>query len=58
MIVLQMVGSLQWEVNEQCVQHGKCDQIRAFIDAGKPVFHIEYPDSALNVDAATKGKIC
>ena len=29
-------------VNEQCFQYRECDALRAFISAGKPVFHIEY----------------
>jgi hypothetical protein len=31
-----------WAVNEQCFVFDECDQLLPFIDAGKPVFHIEY----------------
>ena len=34
----------RWEfaVNEQCFQYDECEEYLAFIDAGKPVFNIEY----------------
>lgn len=43
-IVTRVVDVLQWEVNEQCVEYdqwGECAMFKPFIDAGKPVFHIE-----------------
>lgn len=57
-IVSQIIDQMQWEVNEQCVQYDECDTFQPFIAADKPVFHIEYPDTAPNVDAATEKKIC
>jgi hypothetical protein len=57
-IVNQTVGMLQWEVNEQCVQYDECELFRPFIEAGKPVFHIEYPKSAPDVSVSTKESIC
>lgn len=38
------------------VHYKECDSYRPFIDANKPVFHIEYPDDApdLSVDAFKK----
>jgi hypothetical protein len=47
-IVNRVVVVLQWEVNEQCVEYdqwGECSMFKPFIDAGKPVFHIEVRDS-------------
>jgi hypothetical protein len=42
----QLARELQprWEfaVNEQCFQYDECEEYLAFIDAGKPVFNIEY----------------
>ena len=42
----QLAAELEpgWEfvVNEQCFQYEECDGYLAFIDAGKPVFNIEY----------------
>lgn len=49
-ILEQVVGKLQWSVNEQCVQYDECDDFRAFIEQGKPVFHFEYPKGAPDVN--------
>lgn len=57
-IVSQVVGMMQWEVNEQCVQYSECDAFQPFIEAGKPVFHVEYPSSAPSISATTKAKYC
>jgi endo-alpha-1,4-polygalactosaminidase (GH114 family) len=57
-IVPQTLGIMQWEVNEQCVQYQECAQFRPFIDAGKPVFHIEYPNSAPAVTGSEKSEFC
>ncbi|HEX6969161.1 MAG TPA: endo alpha-1,4 polygalactosaminidase [Micromonosporaceae bacterium] len=29
-------------VNEECFVHGECARLSAFVEAGKPVFHVEY----------------
>ncbi|KAI1002289.1 hypothetical protein K3495_g5911 [Podosphaera aphanis] len=47
-LVPTVIGLMQWAVVEQCVQFDECTRFRPFIDAGKPVFHIEYPDDAAN----------
>jgi endo-alpha-1,4-polygalactosaminidase (GH114 family) len=57
-IVNATVEMLQWEVNEQCGQYGECEDFRPFIDAGKPVFRIEYPNSTPKVSTATVQSIC
>jgi hypothetical protein len=57
-VIPNVLGNMQWAVNEQCVQYDECDNWEAFIDAGKPVFGIEYPDGAPNVSTATKNQIC
>jgi hypothetical protein len=57
-IVPRVIDKMQWAVNEQCVQYDECDQEQPFIDAGKPVFGIEYPDGAPNLSPATENKIC
>ena len=31
-----------WQLNEQCFQYNECDLLLPFIQAGKPVFGIEY----------------
>ena len=57
-IIPQVLGKMQWAVNEQCVQYGECDTWQPFVEAGKPVFHIEYPDGAPNVAAQKVDSIC
>ncbi|GAD97216.1 endo alpha-1,4 polygalactosaminidase, putative [Paecilomyces variotii No. 5] len=42
-IIPWVIGNMQWSVNEQCAQYHECDTYLPFIEAGKPVFHIEYP---------------
>ena len=49
---------MQWAVNEQCVQYGECDTCQQSVGAGKPVFHIEYPDGAPNVAALKVDSTC
>lgn len=45
-IIPDVIDMVQFSVNEQCVQYNECDVFDAFIQDGKPVFHIEYPDGA------------
>jgi hypothetical protein len=45
-IIPQVLPVVDFSVNEQCVEYGECETFKAFIDAGKPVFHIEYPGAA------------
>ncbi|KAJ4419728.1 hypothetical protein N0V82_004771 [Gnomoniopsis sp. IMI 355080] len=42
-IIDDVIDYVQFSVNEQCAQYDECDDFSAFPDAGKPVFHIEYP---------------
>jgi hypothetical protein len=37
-----LVGTVDFAVDEECVRYAECDELRVFIDAGKPVFHAEY----------------
>jgi hypothetical protein len=45
-IIDDVLPIVDFSVNEQCVQYSECTTFEAFIKAGKPVFHIEYPDGA------------
>jgi hypothetical protein len=45
-IVPDVLPVMNYAVNEQCVQFSECATLNPFIAAGKPVFHIEYPDYA------------
>ncbi|GAA1848682.1 hypothetical protein GCM10009836_30530 [Pseudonocardia ailaonensis] len=40
--VEDLVGPFDFAVNEQCAQYRECDALRPFVDAGKPVLHVEY----------------
>lgn len=57
-IINETISMMQWEVNEQCEQYNECDLFRPFVEAGKPVFHIEYPDSAPHISDAKKKSVC
>ncbi len=57
-IIPQVLEKVQWAVNEQCVQYGECDTWQPFVEAGKPVFHIEYPGGAPNVAVQKVDSIC
>jgi hypothetical protein len=45
-IIPTVLPIVHFSVNEECVKENECSTFHAFIDAGKPVFHIEYPDKA------------
>ena len=57
-IIPQVLGKMEWAVNEQCVQYEECSTWQPFVEAGKPVFNIEYPDGAPNVAAQKVQSIC
>lgn len=41
-LVRELEPRWQFAVNEQCFQYDECEEYLAFIEAGKPVFNIEY----------------
>ncbi|KAK3316765.1 glycoside hydrolase superfamily [Apodospora peruviana] len=45
-IVTDVLDAVQFSVNEQCAEYSACESFAPFIEAGKPVFHIEYPSGA------------
>lgn len=57
-IIPSVLSSVQWSVNEQCAQYNECEPYAAFIQAGKPVFHLEYPkgDKTSNNKAVASDK--
>ncbi|KND88889.1 hypothetical protein TOPH_06401 [Tolypocladium ophioglossoides CBS 100239] len=57
-IIPNVINITDFSVNEQCVQHSECPTFAAYITAGKPVFNIEYPDSAPNIAVNTVQDIC
>jgi hypothetical protein len=40
--VPKLVDSYNFAVNESCFEYDECGRLRPFIEAGKPVFHVEY----------------
>jgi len=51
-IIPSVLPAMQFSVNEQCVQYSDCSVFSAFVNASKPVFHIEYP-SEVKADFVT-----
>ncbi|MEV8635374.1 endo alpha-1,4 polygalactosaminidase [Streptosporangium sp. NPDC051023] len=43
--VPDLVSSFDFAVNEECFQFDECDELTAFVKAGKPVFQVEYKTS-------------
>jgi len=43
-IIPAVLPFVDFSVNEQCVQYDEVESFSVFIQAGKPVFHIEYPE--------------
>ncbi len=37
-----LVSAFDWVLNEQCFEYSECNTLLPFINAGKPVFHVEY----------------
>lgn len=40
-----LLSFVDFAVNEECFAYRECEQLRPFIEAGKPVFNIEYADA-------------
>ncbi|KAL4810196.1 glycoside hydrolase superfamily [Aspergillus unguis] len=62
-VIPRVIGDMQWSVNEQCAEYDECDTYAAFVKAGKPVFHIEYPkgdttNNEVEVTGARKTNAC
>jgi hypothetical protein len=43
--ISDLVDVFDFAVNESCFEYDECDALQPFIDAGKPVYQIEYPSS-------------
>lgn len=54
-IIPAVLPIVHFSVNEQCAEYGECTTFAPFIGAGKPVFHIEYPDGAGEGEVQTQG---
>lgn len=40
--VAELVDDFDFAVNESCAEYEECDRLAPFIEAGKPVLHVEY----------------
>ncbi|KAH8656825.1 endo alpha-1,4 polygalactosaminidase precursor [Ilyonectria robusta] len=57
-IIPDVIDVVDFQVNEECVKYNEGETFGAFINAGKAVFHIEYPRGAPgSVSAKSRGKI-
>lgn len=56
-IIPAVVPFVDFSVNEQCVQYNECESFQQFISAGKPVFHIEYPNEEEHSDSGVGAKL-
>ncbi|WP_238010829.1 endo alpha-1,4 polygalactosaminidase [Dactylosporangium sp. AC04546] len=41
----ELAPAFDFAVNEECARYDECDTLKVFVDAGKPVFHVEYDGS-------------
>ncbi|KAF2501343.1 hypothetical protein BU16DRAFT_196515 [Lophium mytilinum] len=57
-IIPDVVDSIQFAVNEQCHEYDECDVYSDLTNQGKPVFNVEYPDSAPKVSTSDRTKFC
>jgi hypothetical protein len=53
--VEELVGDFDFAINEECVGFEECELLTPFIDAGKPVFHIEYEIPPAEFCSETEG---
>jgi endo-alpha-1,4-polygalactosaminidase (GH114 family) len=49
--VTDLMPYYDWVLTESCFAEGWCDQVVPFVDAGKPVFAVEYTDVGMTLDA-------
>jgi hypothetical protein len=55
--VSTLVSDFDFSINEQCYFYNECSYLDPFIDAGKPVFHLEY-DAKYQVAGADQDALC
>lgn len=46
----RLVGVFDFAVTEECLSQGWCDEVSAYVDAGKPVLAIEYAEDGATLD--------
>jgi len=55
--VPELVAEFDFSVNEQCHEFDECHLLDPFIEAGKPVFNVEYESSFVE-DEVVRNKMC
>ncbi len=50
----QLIGSMDFIITESCFQDGWCEDVAAYVRAGKPIFDAEYTDRPINWKRACK----
>lgn len=54
-IVDRVFNVTEWVVVEQCIQYDECEDYQPYVEEGKPVFNVEYPDrSSLSASGVSK----
>jgi hypothetical protein len=53
--VAALAPDFDFAVNEECVRLGLCAKLLPFVEAGKPVFHVEYTGSTTDFCVTTVG---
>ncbi len=53
-MVADVVEAFEFAVTEDCTVYGWCEQLSPFLQAGKPVFAIEYTDTDVDFEAACR----
>ena len=43
--VEDLIGHFDFAINEECFTYHECELLSPFVDAGKPVFHVEYTNT-------------
>lgn len=56
-IATAVLDHVHFSVNEQCAQYSECDVYDCLVSAGKPVYHIEYPEEAADM-GFTPSSLC
>jgi hypothetical protein len=52
--VSTLVPAFDFAVNEECAMYNECGGLKAFVSAGKPVFHVEYDLAVTSFCSKTK----
>jgi hypothetical protein len=53
--VVALEPDFDFAVNTECFRHDECERLRPFVDAGKPVFHLEYDVPTAEFCPTTRG---